>query len=68
MLLIGDALSQRLCQLLPDRAEDCTHAWLSPAHCHAGEGVGPLCVLTTLKGGAFINIWYFDEPEKRRLN
>ena len=24
MLLIGGVLSQRLCQLLPDRAEDCT--------------------------------------------
>ena len=50
-MLIGGALSQRLCQLLPDRAEDCTHAWLSSAHCHAGEG--PLCLLTTLKGKAF---------------
>ena len=36
--LIDDALSQRLCQLLPDRAEDCTQAWLSSAHCHAGGG------------------------------
>ena len=37
-VLIGGALSQRLCQLLLDRAEDCTHAWLSSAHCHAGGG------------------------------
>ena len=50
-MLIGGALSQRLCQLLPDRAEDCTHAWLSSAHCHAGGGAPFL--LTTLKGKAF---------------
>ena len=49
MLCVGDALSQHLCQLLPDRAEDCMHAWLSPAHCHAEGGGGggggwPLCL------------------------
>ena len=51
MVLIGGALSQRLCQLLPDRAEDCTHAWLSSPIAMLGEG--PLCLLTTLKGKAF---------------